>query len=491
MVTKTEECYTRLIRVNLSFMTLRLAFPAAAVGAALFFLFSLVSINPAFAATGDKDYGDAPDGGPTYYTSGAATGSFPSLEASDGARTNKTDNVWLGRRVDQESDSRQVDEDLYDDGVGLNLNRCAKSKAYVFVHVENPGEMSGTGYINLFFDWNKDGEWSGEDSCGADEWAVRNFPVDLSAQQRAIKVYIPEFRGGDKVKNVWYRAVVTKNERMVDESGIGSFRIGEVEDYGPAPAIGEDDDDDGGGKEFGAVCKPRLLVIKHGEEGRFRIVKRPGSVAITETKLTNSVTPETADRRIRKVFGNVFSYKSKEVHHSPPVWETVEVRTRFGTTASIVKKCRVVVVHSGLRGFIQNVHDRTFTNSPVGSYTVERLNNGQQSRVTATLETIPTEMVALDLTGMKLPLPNQHPTIDPNDFLGAQVYLNGSLLTNDWSCYLDGSNVICQGLSPMHTGPSVFQFLFNGDLSVDRTAALHLHGFANNEVLAAIDLPQQ
>ena len=187
----------------------------------LFYTFGLLTLAvPTWAGT-NYDYGDAPDG---------ATGTFPSKEASNGARTLTTDEVWLGQKVNTETDSRQVDQDKFDDGVDLKLKSCKTSKAVFLVQVENPGEMSGTAYLNLFADWDKSGEWSGSDDCAA-EWAVRNFPVDLSAQTEAITAYVPAFMAGENVNDIWFRAIVTKDQRLYDETGAGSFTSGEVEDY--------------------------------------------------------------------------------------------------------------------------------------------------------------------------------------------------------------------------------------------------------------------
>src|SRR3972149_12244362 len=135
-----------------------------------YFIFANIANKSAktdFSAKGgpaaSMDFGDAPDG---------AQGQFPSLLASNGARSKKTDDVWLGQAVTIEKDSKQVNVDEVDDGVKLNAKSCKQSTAYFLVRVKNPGKMKGVAYLNLYADWNKDNRWSGRDEC-AQEWVVR------------------------------------------------------------------------------------------------------------------------------------------------------------------------------------------------------------------------------------------------------------------------------------------------------------------------------
>ena len=123
------------------------------------------------------DFGDAPDGN---------LGQFPSLLVSSGARAKKTDEVWLGQAATLEKDSKQVDGDEADDGVKLDTTSCKQSTAYFFVRLKDPGKTTGTAYLNLYADWNKDGRWNGSDEC-ATEWAVQNSPIDLAKQIDEVK----------------------------------------------------------------------------------------------------------------------------------------------------------------------------------------------------------------------------------------------------------------------------------------------------------------
>ena len=70
------------------------------------------------------EYGDAPDGTPTFYPSGfAQTGSFPTRLESDGARAMEVNRVWLGNAAG--SKERGV-EDLNDPDGRPNLPNSVK-----------------------------------------------------------------------------------------------------------------------------------------------------------------------------------------------------------------------------------------------------------------------------------------------------------------------------------------------------------------------------
>lgn len=251
-----------------------------------------------YIMVGTHDFGDAPDGKPTYYAAGfAQTGNFPTLRASNGARVKKVSEVWLGNLVDKELDANLVNNDAGDDGISLNLHACAKSTAKFFVHVARPKKISGTVYLNLFVDWNKDGKWGGNDGC-ADEWAVKNFPVDLAKQTSAIAVYVPEFMAGKDVAAAWYRAVVTEDEKMAFETGTGIFHAGEVEDYGPIVFVPEDKNNP---KKYKAVCDPEPLVVDHGSSAELSVREFPGSELITNVAVDPNVNLENTAKTFPKI----------------------------------------------------------------------------------------------------------------------------------------------------------------------------------------------
>lgn len=237
------------------------------------------------------DLGDAPDG---------KQGQFPSLLASNGARAKKTDDLWLGQAVTVEKDSKQVDKDEFDDGVKLNANPCKQSTAYFFVHINNPGKMAGTAFLNLYADWDNDGKWISGDEC-AQEWAVQNFAVDLSKQTEEIAVYRAQFTAGKKVDAIWYRGTVTLNQQM-NETSTGEFASGEVEDWNPGETP----------KDYWLYCDPYPLSLNHGDEKTVTIKAAPFSQKIKSVTLSTLLKPDNDIRKITQK-GNSFTYKSKKV----------------------------------------------------------------------------------------------------------------------------------------------------------------------------------
>jgi hypothetical protein len=129
------------------------------------------------------DFGDAPDPG------------FPSLLESDGVRHANVQFEWLGDGVDKEADSRQIDLDLFDDGVAFGeLRACSEAEVRVRVTVQDrddpqhPYDLEHLLILNVLADWDGDGRWEGGMTCPdglvAWEWAVQNFPLDVSSWPR-------------------------------------------------------------------------------------------------------------------------------------------------------------------------------------------------------------------------------------------------------------------------------------------------------------------
>lgn len=277
------------------------------------------------------DFGDAPDGTPE--------GNFPSLLKSNGARAKNTEEIWLGKEVTAENDSKQVNLDEADDGVKLELNSCQKSKGYFFVHTNN-FRKSGTAYLNLYADWNKDGKWQGADGC-ASEWAVQNFPVDLSRQNQEIAVYVPEFTAGKNTDQLWYRSVVSLDQQM-NEAATGEFASGEVEDYGPK--------EPGDEKYYDFYCNPYPLKIKHGDKGDFKILPDLFSEPINKVGFGQNYNPVN-DKRNVTIQNNVATYESLEKDIDPPARSDihfVDLKVSFGagaTEAVLDRSCIVIVEH--------------------------------------------------------------------------------------------------------------------------------------------------
>ena len=182
-----------------------------------------------------REYGDAPDGKPTLYREGAATGQFPTMAASGGPVHDLSGQVWLGFVVSPEGQPRYRDTD---DGVlHLQVTRCAQSSALILVNTSGltQTERATPVLLNLFFDWNRDGRWQGSDGC-AQEWAVQNFAVEVSRHDEGNPWVLVDvsFTAGAQVQEFWYRAMVTR-QRVGPQ--IGSLPDGETEDYLHQPAL--------------------------------------------------------------------------------------------------------------------------------------------------------------------------------------------------------------------------------------------------------------
>jgi hypothetical protein len=210
------------------------------------------SPSPTMGAPGAApawDFGDAPDPG------------FPSSEASDGARHAMVAFEWLGEAVDVELDARRVEGDLHDDGIALGeLMACTENTLEVRVAVQSreetqhPYDAQHLLYLNVLVDWDGSGSWSGRVWCAeglfASEWAVRNFPVDVSSWPDGVSsAVVPiELTAGPRTGQVWARFTLSYGEVISGEDwdGRGAFTFGETEDYlvtisvppSPTPEIG-------------------------------------------------------------------------------------------------------------------------------------------------------------------------------------------------------------------------------------------------------------
>jgi hypothetical protein len=119
----------------------------------------LASTNPADDTSYPiPDFGDAPD--PTYF----------SQAINNGAEHLVFDNEWLGEDVNGEADSIQVNTDLFDDGVEFRDTFLAGVATDVDIKVNvldstdtkryDPTDPEKRLYLNAWFDWNGDGDWS-------------------------------------------------------------------------------------------------------------------------------------------------------------------------------------------------------------------------------------------------------------------------------------------------------------------------------------------
>ena len=301
------------------------------------------------ASSERADYGDAPDGRPTGY---GPRGEFPSLLKNDGARAANTSFAFLGKDVTRELDSLQVDQDRRDDGVFVRLVPCQMSEALVLVTLPKPG-AGGTAFLNLFFDWNRDGRWEGADGrcsgAAPGEWVVRNAPVNLSGQDAREQLYRVRFRAGSFVGSMWMRAVLSVDQQLRDETGRGAVARGEVED-----SIYTKD-----GK-LACFANP----VEHGKSGSVIVAPLAGPAGLGVRILSAQLRaqPATPERTIsqnaviapdqRKA---TFTYRSlkKDARKNPVVMDAFQVEARVrinGVAGNRRLDCSVLVQHAQQTG---------------------------------------------------------------------------------------------------------------------------------------------
>lgn len=303
---------------------------------------ALVVVIPAAAAgAAANDYGDAPDGKPAgYITQHNATGHFPALEASDGARHSAPGPLRLGRAVNAEADSKQVNLDEFDDGFAVNFpSPCRTGTVTFLVDASRLPASSLTaghiGYLNAWFDWTQDGDWGDSDRC-APEWRVQNFPIDMASFAgnpiQAIQVQVP---AGAQVQEYWSRATLTLDEPVVSPVGKGQFTNGETEDYLTRRL---------GGRFLNVRCKPQFNFGYHGRaiRGGFVVKKKnPGPLRI---RLRNRGLPPGI-----AVNFNRLGYIVRSRKDPPRRFQGLTLRFRFDDTkgATSLIKCWVLIFHNG------------------------------------------------------------------------------------------------------------------------------------------------
>jgi len=158
------------------------------------------------------DFGDAPDP------------SYPTLLASNGARTRVIDQFWLGNlrspSVTDEVEAKVVNLDELDDGLESYVTFGGES-GFTFRAVKSAAAPAGVVYFNLLVDIDRDGRWQGDD------WVERDLVVDLApGEQTVLDV------SAVAVEATWIRATLTDTPvAAADWDGTGEFATGEVEDH--------------------------------------------------------------------------------------------------------------------------------------------------------------------------------------------------------------------------------------------------------------------
>jgi hypothetical protein len=97
-------------------------------------------------------------------------------------------------------------------------------------------------YLNVWSDWNRDGDWEDGTQCGCgdDEWAIKDYPISANTINESIQL-VPCHAGGAS-EPLWIR--VTLSETALAPRSVpwiyggqpnrapnGCFELGETEDY--------------------------------------------------------------------------------------------------------------------------------------------------------------------------------------------------------------------------------------------------------------------
>jgi uncharacterized repeat protein (TIGR01451 family) len=227
------------------------------------------------------DLGDAPDSTNHFNTRmtayGVVTATFPTVfqPSSDPAigppgpvHWRPRADAWLGYWVSGErnadlmpdEDGRpnlkpphdDADQDRADDGLiePVRLPHCEQTKIKVRVNWPGPTatpDATIERYINVWFDWNRDGDWEDAFDCadqagqlvGTLEWAVRDYLVTLNPGLHEVE--LPAFLPYNPTPHLplWARvtladepAPVNPDTSLADGRGPDAgYRFGETEDY--------------------------------------------------------------------------------------------------------------------------------------------------------------------------------------------------------------------------------------------------------------------
>ena len=152
--------------------------------------------------------------------------------------------------------------DLKDDGINPNppFGDCQPFQLNYTVTV-NPGTPANQpAYVNLWFDWDRSGDWGQTSQCAtgpAPEWAVQNQNITLPGPGTytfTTPMFIPKLQGLSDFQCYWWRITLSDSpapSTSVDGSGPSSgYKDGETEDYYTCP--------NGGQATFTPTPTPRL-----------------------------------------------------------------------------------------------------------------------------------------------------------------------------------------------------------------------------------------
>ncbi|MBN1125211.1 MAG: hypothetical protein JXA82_09390 [Sedimentisphaerales bacterium] len=175
------------------------------------------------------------------------------------------DLAWLGPQVSMEMEADigpdqdgvnniippqdQPDLDQFDDGVlfPLNLQWCQSNRFQYIVTVNNP--ILRLMYVNVWFDWNMDGDWDDTLTCpdgtSVPEWAVQNDLVQIpgagtyTLTTSSFPATWPLGPVDLPIDHMWMRITLAEQPWQVTAGAAGfggsgpprGYRYGETEDY--------------------------------------------------------------------------------------------------------------------------------------------------------------------------------------------------------------------------------------------------------------------
>lgn len=162
------------------------------------------------------------------------------MEADIGPDTDGINNIW--------PPTNSANQDGFDDGVvpPLLLPHCSKCAFLYTVNVINPNVDL---YVNVWFDWNRDGDWDDIHQCSglfAPEWAVQDQLLAAGSLVPGLNnVFTPKFLAWHPAaaddQKIWMRITLSEQPwyssggaSMVGTGGSGptvGYKYGETEDY--------------------------------------------------------------------------------------------------------------------------------------------------------------------------------------------------------------------------------------------------------------------
>ncbi len=199
------------------------------------------------AQSPEGDYGDAPDALYALYqhANPDKIAQFPSAYDELGEplyiyHRFPHEEVFLGKTVTSERDAILINQDKDDGWLPQSFSACSTQS--LSVEVTLPDSASGGPvYLNVAFDWDQDGVWSGISVCDslqetASEWAIQNLRLDrapFSLKPGGSRVIqLPEILIGPNGGEAWSRfSISTEPVESDDWNGAGQFEFGETEDH--------------------------------------------------------------------------------------------------------------------------------------------------------------------------------------------------------------------------------------------------------------------